>query len=381
MFKQQTGFTLIELMIALALGLVISAAAIMLFLTAQRSVAFQKGLSELQDNANFGLNYIVKDVRLLNLNASGAAMTDMSSGTGLVLTSSVNATKDASGIPQSNIFHTLTTGVGVNLLSRSQGQTAGTAPAWTGASNVQLVGTDADGNSTQTDILSDQLTIQYIPQYVLNDQGTATTADDVWVGGFDCEGNALNFRVENPGSSMPFGRQVVVQRYFLRADANAATNEPNAALALACEAGYYSVDLTTMPSLARTRIQGGAPSEALNTSTFGASAGQIVMSRIDHFHVLLGVENASSQLRYISIADYMALANPKPRIMSFQLGLLSRSMQQVSPDGVINDDQTYRVLDQVVSLKSAPANAPRYVRQVVSQTVAVRNGFGNRGDS
>ena len=379
MFKQQTGFTLIELMIALALGLVISAAAIMLFLTAQRSVAFQRGLSELQDNANFGLNYIVKDVRLLNLNASGAAMTDMSSKTGLVLTSSVNATKDASGIPQSNIFHTLTTGVGVNLLSRSQGQTAGTAPAWTGASNVQLVGTDADGSSTQTNILSDQLTIQYIPQYVLNDQGTTTTADDEWVGGFDCEGNALNFRVNDPGGDMPFGRQVVVQRYFLRADANAATNEPNAALALACEAGYYSINTTTAPL--PDRIQGGAPSEALNTSTFGASAGQIVMSRIDHFRVLLGVENASNQLRYISIADYMALANPKPRIMSFQLGLLSRSMQQVSPDGVINDDQTYRVLDQVVSLKSAPANAQRYVRQVVSQTVAVRNGFGNRGDS
>lgn len=371
MFRQN-GFTLIELMIALALGLVISAAAIMLFLTAQRSVAFQKGLSELQDNANFGLNYIVKDVRLLNLNASGAAMTDMSSGTGLVLTSSVNATKDASGIPQSNIFHTLTTGVGVNLLSRSQGQTAGTAPAWTGASNVQLA-------ATSTDILSDQLTIQYTPQYVLNDQGTPATSDDVWVGGFDCEGNALNFRVEDPGGDMPFGQQVVVQRYFLRTDANAATNEPNEALALACEAGYYSTNTEEAPL--PTRIQGGAPTEKLNTSTFGASAGQIVMSRIDHFHVLLGVESATGQLRYMSIADYMALANPRPRIMSFQLGLLARSLQQVSQDGVIDDDQTYRVLDQEVSLKATVANAPRYVRQVVSQTVAVRNSFGQRGAS
>ena len=54
---KQAGFTLIELMLALALGLVISAAAIFLFLTAQKSYSVQQGLSNVQDNANFGLNH------------------------------------------------------------------------------------------------------------------------------------------------------------------------------------------------------------------------------------------------------------------------------------------------------------------------------------
>ena len=64
--RVQSGFTLIELMIALALGLVISAAAIMLFLTGQRSYVLQQGMADLQDNANFGLNYVTKDIRHAN---------------------------------------------------------------------------------------------------------------------------------------------------------------------------------------------------------------------------------------------------------------------------------------------------------------------------
>ena len=65
MKKKQIGFTLIELMISLALGLIVVAASILLFLTGQKGVAMQKGVSELQDNANFGLNYITRTYALL----------------------------------------------------------------------------------------------------------------------------------------------------------------------------------------------------------------------------------------------------------------------------------------------------------------------------
>jgi type IV pilus assembly protein PilW len=58
--KSQEGFTLVELMIALALGLIVVAAATLLFLTGLRSSSMQQGVSDLQDNANFGLNYITQ---------------------------------------------------------------------------------------------------------------------------------------------------------------------------------------------------------------------------------------------------------------------------------------------------------------------------------
>ena len=107
--RTQSGFTLIELMIALALGLVISAAAIMLFLTGQRSYVLQQGMADLQDNANFGLNYVTKDIRHANLNSPIAEVNDETAYSGIVLTSSVNASVDTSvpPLPLSNLFRTI----------------------------------------------------------------------------------------------------------------------------------------------------------------------------------------------------------------------------------------------------------------------------------
>lgn len=372
MAKFHAGFTLIELMIALALGLIIVAAAVMLFLTGQKSYVLQAGMSDLQDNANFGLNYIAKDIRLTNLNTAKAGINDEIQYGGVVLTSSVNATKTpavpatpttpaVAPVPLSNLFRTIVgASAGVNVLSRSGG-----IAGWAGASNVDL----SSGGS----LLSDQLTIQYTPQYVLNNKNTVATNDDEWIGGFDCEGRELKFRVENPGGGLPFGRQMIVQRYFLRADANAG-NEPNQPLALVCEAGFYA--LADTPAV--LQIEGGAPSEVLNTKVFGAGAGQIIMKRVDHFRVLLGVQNDASY-RYMSIKDYMAIAaGSRPRILSVQLGALVRSGQPVSQDAIIADDQSFQVLDQLVKVKTPAANAPKYVRQVISQTIALRNSFGDR---
>lgn len=372
MTKFHAGFTLIELMIALALGLVIAAAATMLFLTGQKSYVLQSGMSDLQDNANFGLNYIVKDIRLTNLNVVKASTNDETQYGGVILTSSANATLDNTSSPArplSNLFRTITgNSAGVNLVSRSQGMTAGTAPAWTGVSNVQP--------STGGTLLSDQLTIQYRPQYILDDKDTAATTDDEWVGGYDCEGRELRFKVEkeSPTSTKPFGQQMVVQRYFLRVDANAVTNEPNSPLALACEAGFYAIADTP----AVVRVEGGAPSQALNTRLFGSTGGEIIMKRVDHFRVLLGVQNDTSY-RYLPINEYMAIAaGSRPRILSVQIGALVRSGQSVSRDEIISNDQTFQVLDQLVKVKTPAANAPKYVRQVISQTIALRNTFGGR---
>lgn len=372
MTKSHAGFTLIELMIALALGLVIAAAATMLFLTGQKSYVMQTGMSDLQDNANFGLNYIAKDIRLTNLNTSTAQINDETQYGGIVLTSSVNGTPNVSftpASPLSNLFRTIVgNSAGVNLLSRSDGMTVGTAPAWAGASNARL--------SSGAALLSDQLTLQYRPQYVLDDKGTAATSDDDWVGGYDCEGRELRFKVEkeSPSSTKPFGQQMIVQRYFLRVDANAAKNEPNSPLALACEAGFYAVADTPVV----VRIEGGAPSQALNTRLFGSTSGEIIMKRVDHFRVLLGVQNDTSY-RYISINDYMAIAGgARPRILSLQISALVRSGQSVSRDETISNDQKFQVLDQLVQVKTPATNAPKYIRQVVSQTIALRNTFGER---
>lgn len=74
--KGQAGFTLIELMISLTLGLLIVAAAIQLFITGITSYKLQKAMAHIQDNASLGLNFIVDDIRKANLSSPVPAIND-----------------------------------------------------------------------------------------------------------------------------------------------------------------------------------------------------------------------------------------------------------------------------------------------------------------
>ncbi|WP_180111950.1 PilW family protein [Acinetobacter sp. YH12136] len=337
--RNQVGFTLIELMIALMLGLIISAAAMLLFFTASRSQTLQQGQSGLQDDANFGLNAIVKDIRLGNLNAVQASINDYSAFAGIVFRSSENAI-EVSSVNRSNLPLTIEGDTAdINLLSRSHGHTVGAKPQWTGDSNVN-------------NILSDQLTIQYLPQYIKDNDGD-------WYGGFDCEGNPLKFTEAE-------GRQYVVQRYFLREDDNKSDNEPNKPLALACDSGHYAVK--------DDAIGIGDPD---SIQDFG-DAGQIILKRADYFRVLYSIQNGANH-RYVDAKTYLDLAAPRPRILAVQLGILGRSNQSVGNDSTFKDDQVFQVLDQAVTIKMPASNLPKYARQVVTQTVALRNTFGERG--
>ena len=346
MNNKQSGFTLIELMISLTLGLIVTAAAILLFITGQRSAAMQRGVAELQDNANFGLNYITKDIRLTNLNTKTAAINDQTLYGGVVLTSNTSAdvVTDTTVTPNEarpNLPTTIV--IDDTLLSQSDTRvSAGTGNAWTGVSNAS----DTSG----TALLSDQLVIQYLPQYTISGAN--------FDGGFDCEGTQILYPQTD-------GLRMYVQRYFLRTDTNAASTE-SSPLALACDAGYYPI---TSPTA---------------ITNYG-DAGAIIMKRVDHFRVLLGVQEdvaaasgvpASTEHQYVSVKDYMAMTAPRPRILSLQLGALVRSTQSVGAESAVKADQQFRVLGQTVKLKTS--TDPKYIRQVVSQTVALRNALGER---
>lgn len=363
MIKKQLGFTLVELMISLALGLIIVAAATLLFLTGQKSLAMQQGVAELQDNANFGLNYITQDIRLANLNTKDAAINAQSLYGGIVLTSANSSFVTSTTTTPTNGGTSVVTkypnlpvsiaGLADTLLTQNNGITtaATTGDGWTGASNVK-------DSSTAAALSSDQLVIQYLPQYRIESRTSGGSTYDVYVGGSDCQGKKLEFRVlANPADAAEaYGLQMVVQRYFLRRDSNKASNE-SSPLALACDAGYY----------AKT----GSPTSITN---YG-DAGEIIMKRVDHFRVLLGIQNGTNY-RYVPIATYMAMSAPRPRIVSIQLGALVRSTQSVGTDAAVKADQEFKVLDQTV--KANALTDPKYIRQVVSQTVALRNALGER---
>lgn len=67
------GFSLLELMVAMALGLLISTAAIQLFLANQISLNFQRGMNDVQANGRFAVDQMVHDVRVAGLSPASSA--------------------------------------------------------------------------------------------------------------------------------------------------------------------------------------------------------------------------------------------------------------------------------------------------------------------
>lgn len=74
--QKQQGFSIVELMIALALGSLITLAAVQLFSTNQRTFQLQQGLTDVQEQGRFALDYISRDLRLMGLRDPAVAGPD-----------------------------------------------------------------------------------------------------------------------------------------------------------------------------------------------------------------------------------------------------------------------------------------------------------------
>mgnify|MGYP000202157008 CR=1 FL=1 len=367
--SSQRGYTLIELMVALVLGLLVSAAAIQLLLTSQATFSMQQGGSEVQESALSGMTLMIRNIRSANYGASQPVINDFTQTGGLVFTSAINnstethraaaalpGTVNLQGIQISNspvVEPLLTRGAGMALGDPYKNQ-------WNGASNVTIVsGGSGVGRSAQ-------LVIQY------------RAAQDM----YDCEGN----RISGPRMAVVKGvngvdlpaqmvdGDVVVERYFLRQDTQLGNNETAAqALALACDAGTYNT--LDLKLLSENKVP---------LTNFG-DAGQVLINRVDHFDVRLGVEVAPNQLRYYTINEYLNIKPPvvsgraaaRPRVLSMQVAILTRA-QGMSMSNVIEQNQTYQMLDQQVKLTTPDSSSTSrgYLRRVYSTTISLRNGRG-----
>lgn len=69
--RKNQGFTLVELMVSLGLGLLIAAAATQLFVTNLMGFNLQRGISDVQDSGRFALDFINRDVRKAGIRPAG----------------------------------------------------------------------------------------------------------------------------------------------------------------------------------------------------------------------------------------------------------------------------------------------------------------------
>lgn len=187
------GFTLIELMISLVLGLLISAAVMQVYLINTRTLTVQQSASEVQDSTVFSLQALDDHIRIANLGNPISNITDGTANGGIVLTAK-------------NVNNNTDIKTAYMTISAGQAVTAATN-GWTGISNIK-------------DIASDQLTIQY----------RNVTPNSL----YDCEGAEVT-----AGSS-----DRVIERYFVRLVSGASSGSGMQELALACDAGRIASDGT-----------------------------------------------------------------------------------------------------------------------------------------
>ena len=337
--KSENGFTLIELMISLVLGLLISAAALQIFYTTSVNNNRQKAGSQIQDNAVFGIDDFSKHLRRANYGAnsnttSAYYLNHLTPQGGVVLTRPTSTTKTTGTSLDTT---TVTTWVGSNLNGLKNGSSA--LPTTILSANAP---TNSASNLT-TNTNSDQLTIQY-----------QAYQDDM----FTCDGEEID------------KDDYVVERYFVRNDT---TVTPNS-LGLACASLTYTYDEVLATT---TGIDVSADLADLTGN------GTIVIPNVDYFRVLLGTtaqdnfaaDPTSLALVYQPLpSDPMTLAGR--RIVSVQVGLLIRSdTPTVSKQE--NSSLRFNVLDRRNQQLNPAANSgSKYLRNVYETTTLIRNARG-----
>ena len=315
----QQGFTLIELMISLVLGLLISAAVIQVFVTSQRVDRIQTAGSEIQDKAVFGLQSIEPQVRLANLGNDGVAINDTTFRGGIVLTAS--ETTDANVITKPLLKS--------GYLTRSGDM-----------ESVGNVKAKWNGTLSNTEVPSDQLTIQYIN----------TTGRKL----YDCEGQEIK------------PNEHVVTRYFITEGASTDTGERKN-LNLNCNAGRIK-DNHDSDDEEEDKLD--------QLKKFGkGKVGQSIIENVDQFNIRLGVQHSADngttyQYADMTVKEYMDLpaTTAKPPIVNIRIAILARSTAN-SPEA---SGEKFLIFGEEQTLKTQ-TNASKYLRRVYESNILLRN--------
>lgn len=321
--NKQQGFTLIELMISLVLGLLIIAAASQVYVISLRTATVQQAGSSILDANVFGLQQIENNIRMAGLGLSDVAKAGAADSG--ILAGGGNATAI-------NVLHVNGAKLSSDLISR-----------------------DDLGPTNTTSRGSDQLTIQYrAPANMRDCEGRLVLGPRTGI--LDLPGNPV----------VSIDGQIIVERYFVK--------DNNGTLELRCDAGLYVSNHIIEDSgqgTANATILTGA-SNRHNIHNLNANDdGALIASGIDDFQVRFGIASGAnhSGIRYVTPTEYQALP-ADTAIITVQLGLLTKGSV---PSSDAPESPTYTILGNDVSMKS---DQGQFIRRVYETNIMLRNSRG-----
>lgn len=321
--NKQQGFTLIELMISLVLGLLIIAAASQVYVISLRTATVQQAGSSILDANVFGLQQIENNIRMAGLGLSDVAK---------------------AGAADSGILAGGNNAAAISVLNVNGAKLSS-----------DLISRDDLGPTNTTSRASDQLTIQYRAPANMR----------------DCEGHlVLGPRtgiLDLPGNPVvSIDGQIIVERYFVK--------DNNGTLELRCDAGLYVSNHIIEDSgqgTANATILTGASNRHNIHNLNANNDGALIASGIDDFQVRFGIASGAnhSGIRYVTPTEYQALP-ADTAIITVQLGLLTKGSV---PSSDAPESPTYTILGNDVSMKS---DQGQFIRRVYETNIMLRNSRG-----
>jgi len=157
--KRDGGFTLVELLIAMAVGLVLLGAMYGVFTLHSKTFGTQEQVAEMQQNARAAMDLMTREIRMAGYDPTGSAGSGIVSATSNSINFTLDTTSTSHGDapdgdtddPNENITYSLYTPEdGIQKLGRKSKATATNEPI---AEHIQSLGFqywDADGNTTAT---------------------------------------------------------------------------------------------------------------------------------------------------------------------------------------------------------------------------------------
>lgn len=316
-----SGFTLIELMISLVLGLIIVAAAIQLFIAGVTSYKLQKAMSHIQDNASLGLNFIVNDIRKANLSAPVPAVNDKIEYAGILVSTNNIGEK-----------------INLNCLACFD------EPNKDKEDDSKPLKSFEKSNLTGA-AENDQLLIRYqAPQ-----------------AGFDCSGNKLE------------KDDFVVQRYYVN---KSTKDEPRRSLR--CQAAQYTqADLDGKSDTNKLSLSWGGGQIILpNVDYFTVRYGWMDGGLNDASSTIEYGDLTKYSGQTVDKNIDGIIQKVRPHIHAIQLGVLVQSADTAGNQSIVKErnGRPFQVLGSDVELDEKYKNG--HLRQAVNQTISLRNAMG-----
>jgi len=366
----QQAFTLVEIMIALLLGLVLTGGAIQIFVSNRATYAFNEGLSRVQENGRFALDTLGFGARMAGyfgcLSASEITIyNNLNAATTLPFNFEVGVTGfEADGTAQGDAF----------APASSDPANSGTAADWdpslpAGVLNNVIPGSDVlvirNVSPTSHALLdtfnnATQVFVGAVPtDYEVGDIGIVS----------NCQ-KASIFQITNIANS-PVGPipRIIVSHAGAGAPGNATaawgTDQDYAAGAqlMRGETWIYYVGARAgggPPALFQRRLQ------TTSATTTSALVAEELVEAVDTMQILYGIDDAlDGDLDDYDTADEVEADGAWAQVVTVRIALLMRSPEEY---GTEFDTQEYLVNEVTFD----PVD-DRRVRQVFTTTVAIRN--------